>query len=77
MLTKEAIRKTIDNLPDEILSIDEVVERLILLDKVEQGLQDVKDGKEHTTGKVTKKLEKRTLNTKTDRNGFALTIHYQ
>ncbi len=58
MLTKEAIRKTLDNLPDEILSIGEVIERLIFLDKVEQGLQDVKDGKVHTTGEVRKKLEK-------------------
>ena len=58
MLTKEAIRKTIDNLPDEILSIDEVVEKLILLDKMEQGLQDVKDGKVHITEEVRKKLEK-------------------
>ncbi|MEI7983748.1 MAG: hypothetical protein WCI71_19020 [Bacteroidota bacterium] len=58
MLTKEAIRKTIDKLPDKVLSIDEVVERLILLDKVEQGLQDMKDGKVHTTEAVRKKLER-------------------
>lgn len=58
MLTKEAIRKTLDNIPDEIVSIDEVIERLILIDKVEQGLQDVKDGKVHTTEDVRKKLEK-------------------
>ena len=58
MLSKEAIRKTIDNLPDEVLSIGEVVERLIFLDKVEQGLQDVKDGQVHTTKAVRKKLEK-------------------
>ena len=38
MLTKEAIRKTIDNLPVKGLSIGEVVERLILPDKFEQGL---------------------------------------
>jgi len=56
-LRKEAIRKTIDNLPDEILSIDEVVERLILPDKVAQGLLDMKDGKVHTTEEVRKKLE--------------------
>ena len=58
MLTKEAIRKTLDNFPDEILSIDEVVEKLILLDKMEQGLQDVKDGKIYTTEEVRKKLER-------------------
>jgi len=57
MLTKEKIRKTIDNLPDELLSIDEVVERLILLDKVEQGLQDIQDGKVYTTKEVREKLD--------------------
>lgn len=56
MLTKEAIRKTIDNIPDDLLSIDEVVERLILIDKVEQGLQDVKEGKVHSTEEVRKSL---------------------
>ena len=50
-------RKTLDNLPDEFFSIDEVIERLIFHDKVEQGLQDVKNGKVHTTGEVRKKLE--------------------
>ncbi|MEI8049784.1 MAG: hypothetical protein WCI92_20600 [Bacteroidota bacterium] len=58
MLTKDKIRKTIDTLPDESLSIEEVVERLILLDKVEQGLQDVQDGKVHSTEEVRKKLER-------------------
>jgi len=58
MLTKDKIRKTIDTLPDENLSIEEVVERLILLDKVEQGLQDIQDGKVHSTEEVKKKLER-------------------
>jgi predicted transcriptional regulator len=58
MLTKEKIRTTIDNLPDEGFSIDEIVERLIILDKVEQGLQDVKDGNVLTTGEVREKLER-------------------
>ena len=58
MLTKEKIRKTIDTLPDESFSLDEIVERLILLDKVEQGLQDIQDGKVHTTSEVRKKLER-------------------
>jgi len=34
-----------------------VVQRLILPDKVAQGLQYVKDGKVHTTEEVRKKLE--------------------
>ncbi|MEI6684371.1 MAG: hypothetical protein WCO44_17225 [Bacteroidota bacterium] len=58
MLTKDKIRKTIDSFPEESLAIEEVVERLILLDKVEQGLQDVRDGKVNSTEEVKKKLER-------------------
>ncbi|MEI6436553.1 MAG: hypothetical protein WCP32_17135 [Bacteroidota bacterium] len=58
MLTKDKIRKTIDALPDDSFSIDEIVERLILLDKVEQGLQDIKEGQVHSTEEVKKKLER-------------------
>jgi hypothetical protein len=58
MLTKDKIRITIDALPDKGISIDEVVESLILLDKVEQGLQDIKDGKVHSTEEAKKKLER-------------------
>ena len=58
MLTKDKIRKTIDTLPEDNLTIEEVVERLILLDKVEQGLQDVQDGKVYSTEEVRRKLER-------------------
>jgi len=43
MLTKEKIKKTIDLLPDNI-TIDELINRIILLDKIEQGLDDVEKG---------------------------------
>ena len=58
MLTKEKIRKTIDTFPDENLAIEDVVERLILLDKVEQGLQDVIDGNVLSTEEVKDKLSR-------------------
>ena len=58
MLTKDKIRKSIEGLPDDGFSIEEIVERLILLDKVEQGIQDVKDGRVHSTEEVKNKLEK-------------------
>ena len=57
MLTKEKIRKPIDTFPDVNLSLETVFERLILIDKVEQGLHDVQEGKVHSTEEVRKKLE--------------------
>lgn len=36
MLTKEKVKETIDKFPDEF-SIDELVEKLIFLDKIERG----------------------------------------
>ena len=58
MLTKDKIMKTIDALPDDGFSIEDIIERLILLDKVEQGLQDIKDGRVHSTEEVKIKLER-------------------
>lgn len=36
MLTKEKLKKQIESLPDEF-SLDELIEKLILLDKIEKG----------------------------------------
>lgn len=57
MLTKEKIKKSIDALPDN-LTIDQVIDRMIMLDKIEQGLKDVKDGNVYTTEKVKDKPNK-------------------
>ena len=39
MLTKENIKSTIDKLP-ESFTVEEVIDRIILLDKIQQGLDD-------------------------------------
>jgi len=60
MLTKEKkekIKKTIDLLPDNV-TIDELINRIILLDKIEQGLDDVEKGNIYTTEEVENKLNK-------------------
>lgn len=57
MLTKEKIKKTIDTLPDN-LTVDEVIDKIILLDKIEQGLKDVENGNVYTTDEVKDKLKK-------------------
>ncbi|HUH74043.1 MAG TPA: hypothetical protein VLZ75_06500 [Chitinophagales bacterium] len=57
MLTKENIKKSIDTLPDN-LTIDQVIDQLIILDKIEQGLKDIEDGHVYTTEEVQSKLNK-------------------
>jgi predicted transcriptional regulator len=57
MLTKEKLKKTIDSMPDNI-TVDEVIDRIILLDKIEKGLDDVKKGKIYTTSEVKERLNK-------------------
>ena len=57
MLTKEKIHKTIDSLPDD-LTIDQVIDKLILLDKIEQGLKDSREGNVYTNEEVKQKLNK-------------------
>ncbi|MCF8370080.1 MAG: hypothetical protein K9H64_00570 [Bacteroidales bacterium] len=57
MLTKERIKKSIDTLSEEP-SIDEVIDTLILLEKIDQGLKDVAEGNVYTTDEVVKHLLK-------------------
>ena len=57
MLTKEKIIKSFDTLPDN-LTIDQVIDRVIMLDKIEQGLKDVENGNVFTTEEVKVKLNK-------------------
>jgi predicted transcriptional regulator len=55
MLTKEKIKKSIDSLP-EYLTIDQVIDRVIMLDKIEQGLKDVEEGNVYTTEEVNQRV---------------------
>ncbi len=57
MLTKEKIKKSIDTLPDN-LTIDQVIDRMIMLDKIERGLEDIDDGNVFTTEEAKDKLNK-------------------
>jgi len=57
MLTKEKIKTSIDALPDN-LTIDQVIDRIIMLDKIEQGLKDIEEGRVHSTEEVKAKLSK-------------------
>jgi len=56
MLTKDKVRKTIDRLPENF-TVDQVVEVLVVLNKIEEGLNDVEHGRVFTTEQVKKELK--------------------
>jgi hypothetical protein len=56
-MRKTTVIESINKLPDEF-SIDEVIERLIIIEKIEKGRQDVKDGKVNTEEQAKAKLTK-------------------
>ena len=55
MLTKEKIKRSIDSLPDKF-TIEDVIEELILIDKIEQGLTDIKEGNVYSTEEIREEL---------------------
>jgi len=56
MLTKEKVRKTIDRLPEKF-TVDQLVEELVVLNKIEEGLKDIDEGRVFTTDQVKKELK--------------------
>ena len=46
MLTKEIVLQSLDKMPPQF-TVDELLERIVLLSKVEKGLKDIKEGKVH------------------------------
>jgi predicted transcriptional regulator len=57
MLTKEKVKKTIDRLPDNF-TVDQIVEELVVLNKIEEGLKDVEEGRVYTTPQIKQELKK-------------------
>ena len=47
IVTKEAIAKVINNLPDEI-ELDDLLEKLVVIAKIERSMKDVEEGKVKT-----------------------------
>lgn len=56
MLTKTNVIKTLSSLPDSF-SIDELVDKMILLDKIENGLKQANNGKVISEDELDKKIE--------------------
>ncbi len=56
MLTKTNVIKTITKFPDHF-SIDELVDKMILLDKIEKGIQQADEGNVISDEELDKKIE--------------------
>ena len=56
-MRKSTVIEIISKLPEEV-SVDEIIERLIVLEKIERGQQQVKEGKVNTEGEAKAKLAK-------------------
>jgi len=57
MLTKQKIKETVDTLPNDF-TIDDLFERLIVINKIEEGLKDIEEGNTYTTEEVKQSLNK-------------------
>lgn len=57
MLTRSKVIATIKQLPDTF-SVDEIIDRIILLDKIETGLEQSKKGQVTADEDLDKKLPK-------------------
>jgi len=58
MITKEKILKTIKAMPEEKFDdIDVLLERIVLLEKIEKGLADVENGNTHSNEEINEMIE--------------------
>lgn len=57
MLTKTKLIESIKKLPNEF-SVDEIIDRIILLQKIEIGLEQSAKGQTRTTKEAKKRLKK-------------------
>lgn len=57
MLKKDSLLKTLDKLP-ETFSVEDLIERIILISKIEEGIEDVNNGNTFTVEQAKTKLSK-------------------
>jgi predicted transcriptional regulator len=57
MITKDKLRQSIENLPDSF-TIDELIDQLIFIEKVEEGLKQSEEGKVISNDDVKEIIEK-------------------
>lgn len=56
-MKKAVLTETLDQLPEEF-ALEDLIERLILLEKIEKSRQQVREGKIYTTEEARQKLSK-------------------
>jgi hypothetical protein len=56
-MKKSAVLDIVSKLPDEV-SVDEVIERLIIVEKIDKGQQQAKDNKVRSEEQAREKLNK-------------------
>ena len=56
MLTKEKVQELVNHMP-ETFSIDDLVEKVILLQKIEEAQQQIKNGEFYTWEEVEKEMD--------------------
>jgi hypothetical protein len=57
MISKEVLLRSIENLPDKF-SLDDLLDRIVLLQKIDIGLEQSKAGKVVSTKQAKKELKK-------------------
>ena len=57
MITKTQIIDSLSKLPED-LSIDQVIEHLIFIEKIQKGVEDSENGRIYTNEEAKKKLNK-------------------
>jgi hypothetical protein len=56
-MKKAVVQELVSSFPEEI-SLDEIIERLIVVEKIEKGRKDIEQGKVNTEKEARKKLGK-------------------
>jgi len=57
MITKKTLMRTLENLPDKF-SLDDLLDRIILLQKIDIGVEQSQSGQTHTTEQAKERLKK-------------------
>ena len=57
MITKTQIKNSLNNLPEN-LTVDQVIDRLIYLEKIQKGLDDSKSGHTNSKEEAKQKLSR-------------------
>jgi predicted transcriptional regulator len=56
MLTKDKVKQTVDRLPENF-TIDQIIEELVILNRIEEGLKDIEEGRVFSTDQVKEELK--------------------